>query len=353
MYPALAVLKALGDDHEPVLWVGGEGGMEADLVARFSVDFTAIPAAGVHGVGLRALPGNIWHLVRGIVAARRVLARFSPDVIFYTGGYVSAPLAVAGWRTPSLVFCPDISPGLALQFVARIAQAIAVPFAESRQYFPARKKVVETGYPTRPELTGWERAAAINHFGLADDVPVVLVTGGSKGAQTINTALRPILPALLEKVQIIHITGQVDWSSFEAYHATLPKELAERYHPFAFLKDDMGAALAAANLAVSRAGASTLGEYPLFGLPAILIPYPFAWRYQKVNATFLEERGAAIYLPDEEMSSRLAQTILDLIASPARLEAMRQSMRLLARPAAAAEIASLLHQLAGHGKEIG
>ena len=115
VYPALSVLQALKNDAQPVLWVGGEGGMEADLVTRSGVPFTAIPAAGVHGVGLRTLPGNLLRLARGTLAARRILAEFRPDVLLFTGGYVAAPMAFAGRHIPSLVYCPDIEPGLALE----------------------------------------------------------------------------------------------------------------------------------------------------------------------------------------------------------------------------------------------
>ena len=353
MYPALSVLKALGSDAQPVLWVGGEGGIEAGLVTRSGVPFTAIPAAGVHGVGLRALPGNLWRLARGTLAAHRILADFRPDVLLFTGGYVAVPLAFAGQRIPSLVFCPDIEPGLALKFLARFADVISITAPVSQGYFPAGKQCVTTGYPIRPELTGWERGSARTHFGLSADLPVLLVTGGSKGAQTINRSVIAILPDLLTQVQVLHISGQTDWPTVQAVRSGLAADLAERYHPYPFLYEEMGAALAAADLALSRAGASTLAEYPLFGLPAVLVPYPYAWRYQKVNAGYLQDHGAAILLPDEDMPARLLPTLQELLADPERLAAMRQAMRQLAQPNAAVEIANLLRGLKARGNRSG
>jgi UDP-N-acetylglucosamine--N-acetylmuramyl-(pentapeptide) pyrophosphoryl-undecaprenol N-acetylglucosamine transferase len=351
VYPALSVLQELKNDAQPVLWVGGEGGMEADLVTRSGVPFTTIPAAGVHGVSLRALPGNLWRLARGILAARRILAEFRPDVLLFTGGYVAAPLAVSGRHIPSLVYCPDIEPGQALKFLARFANRIAVTLDESRSFFPARKPVTVTGYPLRPDLAGWDRATARAHFGLSDELPVLLITGGSKGAQTINRAVEDILPELLASCQVLHLTGSVDWTYIQLAEAALPPDLRQRYHAFEFLHDDMGAAMAAADLAVSRSGASALGEYPFFGLPAILVPYPFAWRYQKVNAAFLAKQGAAVVLPDEEMPSRLRSEIQALFSNPPRLKAMRNAMLALARPNAAHEIAGLVRELAAARKE--
>jgi UDP-N-acetylglucosamine--N-acetylmuramyl-(pentapeptide) pyrophosphoryl-undecaprenol N-acetylglucosamine transferase len=182
---------------------------------------------------------------------------------------------------------------------------------------------------------------------------VVLVTGGSKGAQSINRAVQAILPQLLAGHQVLHISGSTDRAALQAARAQLPADLAGRYHAFEFLHEDMGAALAAADLAVSRAGASTLGEYPCFGLPAVLVPYPYAWRYQKVNAAYLQDKGAACLLPDAEMPQKLLTLILDLTGTPRRLAEMRRAMQALAQPDAAGEIANLLRQLAQPGKERG
>lgn len=351
MYPAISVLQALKNDAQPVLWVGGEGGMEAVLVTRTGNPFTSIPAAGVHGVGLRSLPGNLWRLARGTLTSRRILAEFRPDVLLFTGGYVAAPMALTGRNVPSLVYCPDIEPGLALKFLARFADHIAVTFDESKAYFPAGKPVTTTGYPLRPELTGWERDAARAHFHLSPDLPVLLVTGGSKGAQTINRAVENILPELLSICQVMHLTGSRDWPHFESVQNDLPAGLRQRYHAYEFLHDDMGGAMAAADLTISRAGASTLGEYPYFGLAAILVPYPYAWRYQKVNAAFLEKQGAAVLLPDEDMAARLLPVVRELFTDAARLKAMRAAMQALARPDAAQEIAGLVRELAGSRKD--
>jgi UDP-N-acetylglucosamine--N-acetylmuramyl-(pentapeptide) pyrophosphoryl-undecaprenol N-acetylglucosamine transferase len=152
---------------------------------------------------------------------------------------------------------------------------------------------------------------------------------------------------LLEHVEIVHLTGELDWHTVDAVRAQLPPQLAERYHPFSYLHEDMGAALAVADLAVARAGASTLGEFPLFGLPAILIPYPHAWRYQKVNAEMLSEQGAALVIEDAKLKSGLALTVEKLLETPEKLDAMRAAMTSLRRPDAAEQIARQLRELAG------
>jgi UDP-N-acetylglucosamine--N-acetylmuramyl-(pentapeptide) pyrophosphoryl-undecaprenol N-acetylglucosamine transferase len=346
VYPALAVHGVLTDKVTDVdtLWVGGEGGMEAALVKRQGIPFRSIPAAGVHGASLLALPRNLTQLGRGVLAARSILNDFKPDVLFFTGGYVAVPVALAGRSLPSLLYVPDIEPGMALKSLARFADVIAVTTEQSQKFF--NKRVYETGYPLRPDLALWDRQMAHQHLGISGEFPVLLVFGGSKGARSINVAVLNNLLALLKKFEIIHISGETDWLIVKNMREQLPVEFAARYHAMSYLHE-MGAALASADLVVSRAGASSLGEYPLFALPAILVPYPHAWRYQKVNADYLARRGAAILLQDHRLNDELLVTLNVLLENPNKLKAMRAAMFELSHPRAAEKIASALIQLAG------
>jgi UDP-N-acetylglucosamine--N-acetylmuramyl-(pentapeptide) pyrophosphoryl-undecaprenol N-acetylglucosamine transferase len=314
VYPALSVLKQLmnlkpeekqdsqaetsptSPGEVEVLWVGGSGGMEADLVKREGLRFESIPAAGVHGVGVRALPGNLWKLGRGFFSSRRILRKFRPEVLLFTGGFVGVPMALAGrnsGRCKSLLYVPDIEPSLALKTIARFSDCIAMTVEETGAFFPKHPYKVVTGYPLRPGLDKWTISQARSFFALQEELPVLLVFGGSKGARSINQALAGALPELLQEMQVIHITGKLDWQMMEQTRAGLPTEQLNRYRPYPYLYDEIGAAMKLADLAITRAGASILGELPLFGLPAILVPYPYAWRYQRVNASFLVKRGAA------------------------------------------------------------
>lgn len=347
MYPALSVLQALDSDAVPVLWVGGQRGMEASLVRRAGIPFTAIPAAGVHGVGLRSLPRNIGLVLRGMAASRRVLRDFQPDVLLFTGGYMAIAMALASRQYPTLVYVPDIEPGLALKILLRFADIIAVTAEESRAFLPANKRVEVTGYPTRLDFGAWDPAAARTRLGLQADIPVLLVFGGSQGARSINQAVTACLPELLKEFQVLHVTGERNYPEIQETAQNLSIDQQSRYKVLPYLHEDMGAAFAAAALVVSRAGAATLGEYPLFGLPAILIPYPHAWRYQKVNAAYLVSRGAAIALPDEHLSVELLPLIRSLLGNPEKLSSMRKAMRSLAVPDAANRLAGQLRELAG------
>ena len=331
--------------------------MEADLVKRAGVSYTSIPAAGVHGVGWRSLPGNLWRLWRGFLASRRILRQFHPDVLFFTGGYLAVPMAfasrfpVAGHSRPrSLLYVPDIEPGLALKTLAHFADQIAVTVEDTSAYLPEKTRVAVTGYPTRPNLSAWDKQAAYKALQLDSSMPVLLVFGGSSGARSINRALLASLPELLEEAQIVHITGKLDWpeveAAWEGLKPTLSSEHATRYHVFPYLHEEMGAAFAAADLALSRSGASVLGELPLFGLPAILVPYPYAWRYQQLNARYLEERGASVIIDDADLQNLLLPTVHELLSDRKLLAKMSSAMRALAKPQAAQQIAALLDSLA-------
>jgi UDP-N-acetylglucosamine--N-acetylmuramyl-(pentapeptide) pyrophosphoryl-undecaprenol N-acetylglucosamine transferase len=325
--------------------------MEAALVQRAGFRFESIPAAGLHGVGLAALPRNLARLLAGVPAARRILSRFNPDVLFFTGGYVGVPVALAGRKRPQAVFVPDVEPGLALRLISRFADLIAVSTEKARAFYPHQKQVLVSGYPTRAWMQPIPSDEARTKFGLQNDLPVLLVFGGSRGAHSINEALWGKLNELLASCQVVHITGELDWPRVSEIQPNLDPAIAERYHPSAYLHEDMALVMSAADLVVSRAGAATLGEFPRFGLPAILVPYPHAWRYQHINADYLVSAGAAITIPDEKLDRLLADEVLRLLEDHTALEEMSSAMSLLDRPQAAEQIADAILTLAAAGSD--
>lgn len=326
-----------------MLYVGGVGGVEEQLAARDGLRFVGVPAGGMHGLSLWRAARNFIKLMRGCWAAYRLGRSERPTALFATGGYASVPVALAAWmlRAPILVYLPDIEPGLAVRFIARLAAKVAVTVEDSQVYFPSRK-VVTTGYPVRAEFHEIDRAEARASLGLTSDQPVLLVTGGSRGARSINQSLSGVLEQVLELAQVVHVSGKLDWPWVAERREGLAAELKSRYHAFPYLHE-MGAAMAVADLTVCRAGASTLGELPFFGLPAVLAPYPHAWRYQRVNAEWLTGRGAAVQLEDGRLAQELLPTLRWLLGDRPLLAEMEKRMRLLARPDAAARLAQELY----------
>lgn len=342
MYPALAVLQALKNKTESVLWVGSRSGMEETLLSQYALPYTSISAAGIHGVDLKHLPKNGLQLVNGWRESKAILNEFKPDVIFYTGGYVGVPMSIAAHTIPSVVFIPDIEPGLALKIIMRSAHAIAVNAEISRQYIPHKEMTHITGYPLRSEIVKWSGPESRKHFNIPMDAKVLFVYGGSKGARSINQALLPILDKLISKMHVIHVTGEDNWQSVQESKEIQKVLRLPQYHPFPFLHDDMGAAFSAADLAVCRAGASTLGELPFFGLPAIMVPYPHAWRYQYQNALFLAKNGGAEILEDINLSPELFEKVNEIITDEKKLETMKNKMQKIAVKNAAQSIANLI-----------
>jgi UDP-N-acetylglucosamine--N-acetylmuramyl-(pentapeptide) pyrophosphoryl-undecaprenol N-acetylglucosamine transferase len=290
-------------------------------------------------------------LARGFFQAWRIIGRFRPDVLFLTGGYVSVPVALAMWlrRRPILVYLPDVEPGLAIKGLSRLATRVAVTVEASRQYLPDNPVV--TGYPLRARFYQDRQAlrqSVRDRWGIPPEEKVLLVFGGSRGARTINRALGAILVPVLELGHVVHISGTLDAKECRARRDALPASLRARYHLFDYVHE-MEQALAVADLVVARAGAGTLGELPFFGLPAILVPYPYAWRYQKVNADYLADRGAAIRLNDQDMPDKLLPIVQELLEDKARLALMSERARALARPHAADRLVDLLTHVCALG----
>lgn len=355
MYPALAVVEALRDASQPhdLCWAGSVSGVERDLVARLDVPFNVVPSGQISGVGLKALV-SVFDILRGIFAALRLIRRFRPQVVLITGGYVTFPVALAARlrRIPLLILLPDIEPGSTIKALSRLATRVATVSDVSNAAF--RPGVaVETGYPVRRALVEatQRRDEALAYFELAASLPTLLVFGGSHGARSINQALMAALPDLLDICQVLHISGNLDWDWVKTSAGDLPKQAAGRYHPYAYLHEEMGLALAAADVVVSRAGAGTLGEFPLFALPAILVPYPHAWHYQKVNAGFLVKHGAARQLDDATLNTSLLPAVRDLLLDETARQTMSAQAAVLAKADAAQRVVEQLRAIALKAEE--
>lgn len=352
VYPALTAAQVLSQQNHNLTFVGtrGGGGFEKRLVDESGIRFEAVteifagPVVGVHP--LRAA----WSLILmsvGVVQSLVLLLRHRPQSILLTGGWANVPLALAGWllRVPLLVYLPDIEPGKTIQYISKIAQKVAITVPDAAAHFPPGKTVV-TGYPLRETLTTATRDEAIRHFNLDPNRKTLLVFGGSRGARSLNEAIVSLVPDLLaDGLQIIHVSGTLDADAAQAKRAALPD--ATHYHVFSYLEHDMGLALAAADLVLSRSGASILGEFPYFGLPSLLVPYPYAWRYQKTNADYLVSHGAALRLEDQSLHETLLPAIRDLTQNPPLLAQMAASAKALAQPHGAQNIARLMTELAG------
>ncbi|MFQ5945509.1 MAG: glycosyltransferase [Anaerolineae bacterium] len=351
MYPAVAVVEALesrGRSGLEVWYVGSPDGIESGIAPRHGYRFEPVATGRLRGISWMRIPIEVMRGVRGTFEALRIVGQFRPQVILATGGYVSAPAVFAGWirKVPRLLYLPDLTPGWAVTVLARFASRIAVSFPESQELLPGGRTIV-TGYPVRGGIRSASKEEARRALDLPAAEKVLLVLGGSQGALRINRAVSAIREELLQDAMVIHIAGSADREAMAKEAARLPDRLRERYRLYGYLHEEIGSALAAADLALGRAGASILGELPAAGLPSVLVPYPSAGRHQAQNAQYLASHRAAIVLEEEELGERLLPTLRTLLLDDLRRREMAAAARQLATPGSADALASALESLAG------
>lgn len=347
VYPALSALEAMTPAPEALLWIGKEGGMERELLARADVPYRAIRAGGLADTPWGARLRHSMMLVQGFGEAWHVLRGFNPDVVFATGGYVTVPVGLAAWmqRIPLVVYLPDLKPGMAVRTLGPMATKVGVTVPESRHFFG--KKAVVTGYPVRKALaTPKSKAAARAALGIPANERLLLVTGGSSGSHSLNEAVGSNLAALLDLGHVLHIHGKVDGEWLAAQVAALSPTQQARYHLHAYLHETMSDALLGADLVVARAGASVLGEFTAAALPSILVPLPAAGVQQEDNARWLAARGAAVVVADSTIRQELVSVVRDLFTTPGRLDAMASASRAAAHPDASRRLADLVQSVA-------
>ena len=346
IFPALATLGALRATGEPVeaRFFGPDNRGERALVQGHDVPFEAVPAAPLRGRSPLALARGLARTALGVAAALRALRRFRPNVMLSTGGYGSFPPSVAAriLRLPLVVFLPDVEPGLAVRAESRLATLLAAATEAALPHLPAGKTVV-SGYPVRDTFRT-PRESAREMLGWRADERILLVAAGTQGAQAINGAVWDALPRLCEVARVVHIAGAASSDEAMAVRISLPEALRDRYEPASF-RDDLPALMVAADLAVMRAGASTLGELPAAGLPAILVPGAFAGGHQRENARWLAERGAAVVVGESELGS-LEGRVLDLLHDDERRGEMAEAARGAGHADGAERLATILREVA-------
>lgn len=353
--PAYAVLEAL-QEHTTleVFWIGSRTGVERKLAQRAHIPYYWIPTGKLRREWTPRTLLDLIAVPLGTTAAAILLHRLKPHVVFGTGGFVSVPVVLAAYlnRVPILIHEQTPVAGLATRINARFADVIALSYEGTRRRLRgSRGKIVHTGLPVRREVLRGDATAARRRFGLPTNLPLVYVTGGVLGAQAINRALAEILPELLRFTSLVHQCGprhiNGDYPKLRALRATLPSELQQRYVVAEFLEDELADVLAAADLIISRAGASTVAELAALGKPAILIPLPGTrGDEQMANARLLAAAGSAVILLQSELSStRLLNMIRSLLGNLEELRQRGARGKTLYVPDAAERLATLLLSL--------
>jgi UDP-N-acetylglucosamine--N-acetylmuramyl-(pentapeptide) pyrophosphoryl-undecaprenol N-acetylglucosamine transferase len=349
VYPALAIadaLRALRPDAE-VTFAGTAGRLEAEAVPKAGYPFRAVTAVALpRSLSKEALRVPLL-IGQGLWDARALVRQVRPHVAVGTGGYVTGPVLLAARvaGVPVVLQEQNAFAGVTNRLLGRIAAEVHVAFEEALAPFPAGKAVL-SGNPVRTTLTGPSRAEGRAFFGVPEGVPLLVITGGSLGAQRLNEAVLAHLPAMLgAEGHAVWITGPRYLARTQLGLSALG-DVADRVRLVSYC-DRMPLAYAAADLFLCRSGAITLAELALTGTPAVLVPSPnVAEDHQAHNARAMARPRAAVLLPESDLDAALAPTVHDLLHDPDRRARMAEAARTLARPDAADTIARRVIEIA-------
>ena len=351
--PALSVadeLRSMIPNLEP-LFVGTRSGLEAKLIPQAGYPITFISSKGVRGRGLPARALGAARVGAGFFQALGIISRFRPDIVFGAGGYASAAavLAASFLRKTIVLQEQNSIPGLTNRMLARFARRVYLGFEKAGEWFGSHRGLVVTGNPLRGEVVSAAGIDARGKFHLSEGSPVLLVFGGSQGARTLSRAAVDYLGGR-EDVQAIIQTGERDYP----WVAERVAALGGRVFAAPYL-EAMHLAYAASDVALARSGALSVSELAAVGLPAILVPYPFAADdHQRHNAALLADAGGAVVVADAELTGERLASVLDpLLADRSRLAAMRRALALVARRDAARAIAADMISLVPRGARAG
>ncbi len=351
IYPALALGRYIRrvNPGVDILFVGAKGGLEEQIVPQAGF---AMETLKVRGIPRRLTPQlfkAFSMLGSSLAGALKILEAFRPDFVVGTGGYAAAPIVIASIlkRKKFILHEQNVIPGMTNRLLAPWAYKVCLSFPGSGQFFLKRSNLVTTGNPRASEVGKYEKQTARMMLGMEAKLPLLLVVGGSRGALKLNQSAIDFLhlAARRENIQVLYITGTAYYEEILAQLGALnlPARFGKRlkvkpFHP------EMPLCMAAADLIVTRAGATTLAEITALGLPAIIVPSPnVVHNHQLLNARELEQKGAAMLIEEKDLDGKVLGSYIDnLLNSPKKLEDMKINSKKIAFPQAAEHIYRLM-----------
>ncbi|MDR1072684.1 MAG: undecaprenyldiphospho-muramoylpentapeptide beta-N-acetylglucosaminyltransferase [Treponema sp.] len=320
IYPGLAVAGALKKSVDcRIIWLGSDKGMDASIVKKGGgIEFFGVPSGKLRRYVSFQNVLDIFKIIAGFFAARKILKKEKPGLLFSKGGFVSAPPVVAAFSLNIPVFAheSDFSPGLATKINSLFSKRIFTAYQDTVFQFPAayRHKITVTGNPVRDAFRTADKKRGRAFLGVEEKDRILLALGGSQGAKEINDLVREHLDELTKWYVVVHQTGQAEWDA----------PASERYKPYRYIDEDMPHVLAAAELALGRSGAGTVWECAAAGKPMALIPLRGSGTRgdQVENARFFEKAGAAVVVNE---TKRLVEIIAVLAADDEKRAAMARA----------------------------
>jgi len=352
IFPIVAVIREMKKNYPhggfEFFYLGPKDKFSKELLLKEGIEVKTILAGKIRRYFSLKNVIDIFKLPIGILQAFYHIFIISPDVIFSKGGYGSIATSISGWilMVPIFLHESDISPGLANRITGRFALEIFISFSiKKTEYFPA-KKMLSVGNPVRNEILNGSKEGAKKLFKLTGEKPVILILGGSQGAQRINDKILSILPNILKDYEIIHQTGKRNFEQTrKEAEVVITEDFKRYYHPFPFLNEiEIANAYSAADLIISRAGAGTIFEIAFIGKPSILVPLPeSAQDHQVKNAYAYAENGASLVIEEANFRPHFVlERIKNLFSQPERLKQIAERAKEFSRPNAARIIAEYI-----------
>lgn len=348
--PALAVADELRQRGHYIHFVGTPNHIEARLAEQAGFDFTGFTVSGFDKAHPLTIVTSGARLLRASHAAKKLFKKHRPDAVVTFGAYVSIPVGRAAFEmgVPLIIHEQNSVPGMANEYLARHASVIAVTYPESVSALGGHEEPVVVGNPVRASFETISKEEAREALGLPQDALVLLVMGGSLGARHVNEALTKMKDRLLsmEGLHVIHSTGELDYERV-VEDLGLTDEERERWRVSPYI-DSMNEVLSASDLVISRAGASSVAEIMTVGLPAILIPYPYArGDHQTLNAQSIVNAGAARIIADDQVESEaFSDSVIELLEDADTRDTMAQACRSLSGSDARKRLADMVEQAA-------
>lgn len=353
IFPAVSIANAIRAKYPEakILFVGALGRMEMQRVPAAGYEIVGLPISGFNRKNMLKNVVVLYRIWKSQQMAKKIIRKFNPMAAVGVGGYASGPMLnqCTKMGIPCLIQEQNSYAGVTNKILSKKVDRICVAYDGMERFFPA-DKIVKTGNPVRQALldTKLTKAEALKSFGLSEDKKTILIVGGSLGARTVNESV-------LQNLDMIKESGvQFIWQTGKYYNASIMAELKQRgtvpsLHVTDFISD-MGAAYKAADLVISRAGASSISEFCLIGKPVILVPSPnVAEDHQTKNAMALVNKNAALYVKDADAPAEVVKLALQTVKDDARLKELSENIQKLAFPDSADIIANEVVKLARRG----
>ncbi len=353
IYPAISIAKEITEKNKKasILFIGSYNGLENKIVPAEGFTLKRIRIRGfLRSYSIKNIVA-VKELIFSFFYVQKILKDFQPDIVIGTGGYVSGSVLMMAslMKIPTLIHEQNAFPGVTNRILSRFVDRIALTFQEAIVHLPDKGKISVTGNPLRNDIIKIANKEGKKTLGFSEDIPLIFIVGGSRGAKKLNESSQMLIKESVEKkkFQVLHMTGETQYTNTIEMYKETGIDPTSKYINVAPYIYNMPYALAGADLIISRCGAGLISEITALGKPSILIPYPYAsGNHQESNARALEKQGAAIVILEKDLNNKiLLLKAMELLEKQSDMEEMSRLSKELGRPNATKDIIKIIEEL--------